>query len=104
MDRSHVVSMLDGEALQEIILYEKPDLVVLRRLPPMCLQNWLKENQNSSHARATQLTMNREGIRRLAAEEVGLKTSPINSQRPRKSLRLLFPDRNTMWVKPVGSW
>ena len=56
--RSYVVSMLDGDALREIVELEKEGFHVIPT------------------ARATWLTMNREGIRRLAAEELGLPTSP----------------------------
>jgi phosphoribosylglycinamide formyltransferase 2 len=79
-DRFHVVSMLDGDALREIILEEKPDLVVpeveaIATDVPAELEK-AGEVTIIPTARATQLTMNREGIRRLAAEELGLKTSP----------------------------
>ena len=79
-DRSYVISMLDGEALQSVIEEEKPRLVVpeveaiatdkLAELEAGGLTTVIPT------ARATQLTMNREGIRRLAAEQLGLKTSP----------------------------
>ena len=79
-DRSHVVSMLDGDSLREIILQEKPDLVVpeVEAIATDVLAELEAEGQVTiiPTARATQLTMNREGIRRLAAEELGLKTSP----------------------------
>jgi len=79
-DRSHVVSMLDGDALREIILKEKTDLVVpeVEAIATDVLAELEAEGQVTiiPTARATQLTMNREGIRRLAAEELGLKTSP----------------------------
>jgi phosphoribosylglycinamide formyltransferase 2 len=79
-DRSHVVSMLDGDALREIILEEKPDLVVpeVEAIATDVLAELEKAGEVTiiPTARATQLTMNREGIRRLAAEELGLKTSP----------------------------
>ena len=79
-DRSHVVSMLDGAALREIILQEKPDLVVpeVEAIATDVLAELEAEGQVTiiPTARATQLTMNREGIRRLAAEDLGLKTSP----------------------------
>ena len=79
-DRSHVVSMLDGAALREIILQEKPDLVVpeVEAIATDVLAELESEGQVTiiPTARATQITMNREGIRRLAAEELGLKTSP----------------------------
>jgi phosphoribosylglycinamide formyltransferase 2 len=76
--RSHVVSMLDGDALRAIIEKEKPDLIV----PEIeaIATDTLAELENEGFtviptAKATQLTMNREGIRRLAAEELGIKTS-----------------------------
>jgi phosphoribosylglycinamide formyltransferase 2 len=79
-DRFHVVSMLDGDALREIILEEKPDLVVpeVEAIATDVLAELEKAGEVTiiPTARATQLTMNREGIRRLAAEELGLKTSP----------------------------
>ena len=79
-DRSHVISMLDGNALRGIILHEKPDLVVpeVEAIATDVLAELEKAGEVTiiPTARATQLTMNREGIRRLAAEELGLKTSP----------------------------
>ncbi len=78
-DRSYAFSMLDGAALREVIEKEKPDLVV----PEIeaIATDTLVELENEGYtvipsARAAQLTMNREGIRRLAAEELGLATSP----------------------------
>ena len=79
-DRVHVVSMLDGPALRQVIESEKPDLVVPE--VEAIATDVLAELEASGFttiiptARATQLTMNREGIRRLAAEELELKTSP----------------------------
>ncbi len=79
-DRAHVVSMLDGPALRQVIESEKPDLVVPE--VEAIATDVLAELEASGFttiiptARATQLTMNREGIRRLAAEELELKTSP----------------------------
>jgi len=79
-DRAHVVSMLDGPVLRQVIESEKPDLVVPE--VEAIATDVLAELEASGFttviptARATQLTMNREGIRRLAAEELGLKTSP----------------------------
>ena len=79
-DRSHVVSMLDGDSLREVILKEKPDLVVpeVEAIATDVLAELEEVGEVTiiPTARATQLTMNREGIRRLAAEELGLKTSP----------------------------
>ena len=79
-DRAHVVSMLDGPALRQVIESEKPDLVVPE--VEAIATDVLADLEASGFttiiptARATQLTMNREGIRRLAAEELELKTSP----------------------------
>ena len=76
--RSHVVSMLDGEALRGIIEKEKPDLIVpeIEAIATDTLVALEKEGFTViPTARATKLTMNREGIRRLAAEELGIKTS-----------------------------
>ena len=79
-DRSHVVSMLDGAALRAIIEQEKPDLVIpeVEAIATDTLAELEAEGLATiiPTARATQLTMNREGIRRLAAEELGLATSP----------------------------
>jgi len=77
--RSHVISMLDGEALRAVIEQEKPDYIVpeIEAIATDTLVALEQEGFNVvPTARATQLTMNREGIRRLAAEELGLKTSP----------------------------
>ena len=78
--RSHVVSMLDGEALRRVIALEKPDLVVpeVEAIATDTLAEIESEGEVTiiPTARATQLTMNREGIRTLAAEELGLRTSP----------------------------
>ena len=79
-DRSHVISMLDGAALRAVIELEKPHLIVpeVEAIATDTLSEIEKEGLATviPTARATQLTMNREGIRRLAAEELGLKTSP----------------------------
>jgi formate-dependent phosphoribosylglycinamide formyltransferase (GAR transformylase) len=77
--RAHVINMLDGEQLRELILSEKPDLIVpeVEAIATATLVELEAEGWTViPTARATQLTMNREGIRRLAAEELGLKTSP----------------------------
>ena len=79
-DRSHVVSMLDGVALRAVIEQERPHLVVpeVEAIATDTLAPLQNEGVTTiiPTPRATQLTMNREGIRRLAAEELGLKTSP----------------------------
>ncbi|KZC15677.1 phosphoribosylglycinamide formyltransferase [Rhodanobacter sp. FW510-R12] len=77
--RSHVVDMLDGKALRAVIEQEKPDLVVpeIEAIHTPTLVELEKEGQRViPTARAAWLTMDREGIRRLAAEELRLPTSP----------------------------
>lgn len=77
--RSHVISMLDGAALRQVIEQEKPHLIVpeIEAIATDTLAELESEGFTVvPTARATQLTMNREGIRRLAAEELGLSTSP----------------------------
>ena len=77
--RSHVISMLDGDALRKIIETEKPDYIVpeIEAIATDTLVELESEGFNViPTARAAQLTMNRESIRRLAAEELGIKTSP----------------------------
>jgi phosphoribosylglycinamide formyltransferase 2 len=77
--RSYTISMLDGAALREIIEKEKPDLIVpeIEAIATDTLAELESEGfRVIPTAKATQLTMNREGIRRLAAEELGLKSSP----------------------------
>ena len=77
-DRCHVISMLDGAALRAVIEKEKPHLVVpeVEAIATDTLAEIEAEGVVTiiPTARATQLTMNREGIRRLAAEELGLAT------------------------------
>ncbi|MBK4997621.1 formate-dependent phosphoribosylglycinamide formyltransferase [Pseudomonas sp. S37] len=79
--RSHVVNMLDGVALRAVIEAEKPHYIVpeIEAIATATLVEL--ENEGFTvvpTARATQLTMNREGIRRLAAEELELPTSPYH--------------------------
>jgi len=76
--RSHVVNMLDGAELRRVIALEKPDLVVpeIEAIATRTLVELEKEGlRGIPTARAAWLTMNREGIRRLAAEELKLPTS-----------------------------
>ncbi len=77
--RSHVVSMLDAAALRRIIEAEKPDFVV-PEIEAIATEELLALEAEGvtvvPTARAARLTMDREGIRRLAAEELGLATSP----------------------------
>ena len=78
--RSHVVSMTDGAALRALIEQERPQLVVpeIEAIATDLLVEVEREGlaEVIPTARATRLTMNREGIRRLVAEELGLPTSP----------------------------
>lgn len=77
--RSHVISMLDGAALRGVIERERPDLIVpeIEAIATETLLELEREGYNVvPTARAARLTMDREGIRRLAAEELGLPTSP----------------------------
>lgn len=77
--RHHVISMLDGESLRRIVEVENPALIVpeIEAIATDTLVAMEAEGFTVvPTARAAQLTMNREGIRRLAAEELGLKTSP----------------------------
>lgn len=77
--RSCPISMLDGAALRELVERERPDFIVpeIEAIATDTLLELEKEGFTVvPTARAAKLTMNREGIRRLAAEELGLKTSP----------------------------
>lgn len=77
--RSHVISMLDGDALRAVIEQERPHFIVpeIEAIATDTLVAMEGEGYTViPTARAARLTMNREGIRRLAAEELGLKTSP----------------------------
>lgn len=77
--RHHVFSMLDGAELRRVIALEKPDLVVpeIEAIATDVLVELEAAGQRViPTARAARLTMNREGIRRLVAEELGLPTSP----------------------------
>ncbi len=106
--RSHVIDMTDGAALRALVETEKPHLIVpeieaiatgeLARIEADGLATIIPT------ARATQLTMDREGIRRLAAETLGLKTSPYAFAASEADLqaaanRIGYP----VFVKPVMS-
>ena len=76
--RSHVINMLDGAALREVIELEQPDYIVpeIEAIATQTLRDLETEGYTViPTARAAWLTMDREGIRRLAAEELGLPTS-----------------------------
>ena len=76
--RAHVISMLDGAALRAVIEQENPDYIV-PEIEAIATDTLLELEAEGYHviptATAAKLTMNREGIRRLAAEELGLKSS-----------------------------
>jgi phosphoribosylglycinamide formyltransferase 2 len=77
--RSHVFSMLDGKRLREVVERERPHLIVpeIEAIATDVLVELEREGFTVvPSARAARLTMNREGIRRLAAEDLGLPTSP----------------------------
>ncbi|ANB51639.1 phosphoribosylglycinamide formyltransferase 2 [Aeromonas veronii] len=76
---AHVLEMLDGNALRALVAEVKPDLIIpeIEAIATDTLAALEQEGVKVvPNARATQLTMNREGIRRLAAETLGLPTSP----------------------------
>ncbi len=77
--RSYVINMLDGAELRRVIEQEKPDFIV-PEVEAIATDTLVELEKEGFHviptAKATKLTMNREGIRRLAAEELGLATSP----------------------------
>ncbi len=77
--RSHVIDMLDGAAIRGVVEQERPHFIV-PEIEAIATDELLKLEQEGvtvvPTARAASLTMNREGIRRLAAEELGLNTSP----------------------------
>ena len=77
--RSYVFNMLDGDELRRIVELEKPDHIIpeIEAIATSTLVELEKEGYNvTPTARAAWLTMNREGIRRLAHEELGITTSP----------------------------
>ena len=77
--RAYTISMLDGEALRALVEQERPDYIV-PEVEAITTDTLVALEQEGftviPTAKATKLTMNREGIRRLAAEELGLPTSP----------------------------
>lgn len=95
--RSHVISMLDGNALRQCIEQEQPHLIV-PEIEAIATETLAELEQQGRRvvptAKATQLTMNREGIRRLAAEELGIPTSPYGFA---SSL-----DEMKQWVEQLG--
>lgn len=105
--RSHVFSMLDGAELRRVIELERPDLVVpeIEAIATATLLELEAEGQRViPTARAANLTMNREGIRRFAAEELGLPTSPYRFVDTEDELRAALAEVGLPAViKPVVS-
>ena len=105
--RAHVIDMLDGAALRALIEQEKPDLIVpeIEAIHTPTLVELEQEGYTVvPTARATWLTMNREGIRRLAAEELGLPTSPYRFVDTAEEFRAAIAEIGLPFViKPVMS-
>lgn len=105
--RRHVISMLDGAALRRVIEAERPHLIVpeIEAIATDTLIELEKEGYNViPTARATRLTMNREGIRRLAAEELDLPTSRYRFASSRQEFDQAVADIGIPCVvKPVMS-
>lgn len=107
-DRCHVLSMLDGIALRDVIEKEQPHFIVpeVEAIATDVLAAIESEGRAIviPTARATQLTMNREGIRRLAAEELGLKTSPYRFASNEEEFRAAISEIGIPCVvKPIMS-
>jgi phosphoribosylglycinamide formyltransferase 2 len=105
--RSHLINMLDGTELRRLIALEKPDLVVpeIEAIDTATLMELeLGGLRVIPTARATWLTMNREGIRRLAAEVLGLPTSPYRFVDSEEEYRVAAKSIGLPFViKPVMS-
>lgn len=105
--RSHVIDMLDPEALRELILKETPDLIVpeIEAIATSALVELEQEGWNViPTARAALLTMDREGIRRLAAEKLGLPTAPYRFADTLDELKAAVAELGTPCViKPIMS-
>ena len=105
--RSYVLSMLDGERLREIIEKEKPDYIIpeVEAIATPTLVELEKEGYNViPTANATLLTMNRKGIRQLAAETLGIKTSPDRFAATREEFDAAIAEIGTPCVvKPIMS-
>ncbi len=105
--RSHVINMLEGAEIRRLVALEKPDLVV-PEIEAIDTATLLALEQEGvaviPTARATWLTMDREGIRRLAAEELGLPTSPYRFVDTESDYRAAVADIGLPCVvKPVMS-
>ena len=105
--RSHVFNMLDGAELRRIIELERPDHIIpeVEAIATPTLLELEKEGYNvTPTARAAWLTMNREGIRRLAAEELGITTSPYRFASTREEFEKAIEEIGIPCVvKPIMS-
>lgn len=105
--RDYVFNMLDGKQLREVVADEHPDHIIpeVEAIATPTLVELEKEGYNvTPTARAAFLTMNREGIRRLAAEELGLPTSPYRfAETHEEFLRAIEEIGIPCVVKPVMS-
>ena len=104
---NHVLSMLDGDALEAVIREEKPDYII-PEIEAIATDRLVKLEQEGFNviptAMATRLTMNREGIRRLAAEELGISTSPYRFAQTREEFDAAVAEIGIPCVvKPVMS-
>lgn len=105
--RFHVINMRDGEQLRQLVEREQPDLLV-PEIEAIATDTLLELEQEGWRvvptALATHLTMNREGIRRLAAETLGLKTSPYHFASSQSEYRQAIAELGfPCVVKPVMS-
>lgn len=105
--RSHVFSMLDADALRRVLREEKPHLIVpeVEAIATDVLVELEAEGfKIVPTARAAKLTMNREGIRRLSAEELGIRTSPYRFAGTEEEFRAAISEVGTPCVvKPIMS-
>ncbi|WP_427453672.1 formate-dependent phosphoribosylglycinamide formyltransferase [Litorimonas sp. WD9-15] len=104
---AHVIDMTDGTELRRIVEAERPDFIIpeIEAIATDTLGELEAEGFNIvPTARATQLTMDREGIRRLAAEELGLTTSPYRFADTEEEVRAAIAEIGLPCVvKPVMS-
>ncbi len=105
--RSHVLSMLDGDALEAVIREEKPDYII-PEIEAIATDRLVKLEEEGVNvvptAMATRLTMNREGIRRLAAEQLEIPTSPYRFAETREEFDAAVAEIGIPCVvKPVMS-
>ena len=105
--RSHVLSMLDGDALEAVIREEKPDYII-PEIEAIATDRLVKLEEEGFNvvptAMATRLTMNREGIRRLAAEQLEIPTSPYRFAETREEFDAAVAEIGIPCVvKPVMS-